>query len=323
DREFYYQKPAATGNWLDLNQFTFHRDGRVQYRLAQAAPDSAGWESALAVVDGVWMITADNQVAFQWLNGSAPFTSLTLTVDENGNIADANGLTFQNSEPTPLTSNELYEQGLNYYTLSGAMQTIDYFGRPVISDRQYLARIRSDLTVPVQENGTFALNAWMQNGLFQAGQTTNVELFEDVNGNGVVDMTGDVPRASFSISGTRFGTPAEPLPVVMFGYAEFDQDELVSQETLYQLLPSSALPFGQHQMREITLFANGTARFRYFRAQAGDADWQYLGVCEEDACEPVMLDAVGGWIISEGSTTYFYNDSYGIKDNIQRLTLQE
>src|SRR5690606_8709865 len=107
-------------------------------------------------------------------------------------------LTFQNTEPTPLTSNELYAQGLNYYTLSGAMQTIDYFGRPVASDRQYVARIRSDLTVPVQENGTFSLNAWMQNGLFQAGQSTNVELFEDANGNGVMDeMAGDVPRAWF------------------------------------------------------------------------------------------------------------------------------
>ncbi len=323
DHEFYYQKPAATGNWLDLNQFTFHRDGRVQYRLAQAAPDSAGWEPALAVVDGVWMITADNQVAFQWLNGVAPFTSLTLTVDENGNIADANGLTFQNSEPTPLTSNELYEQGLNYYTLSGAMQTIDYFGRPVASDRQYLAKIRYDLTVPVQENGTFALNAWMQNGLFQAGQSTNVELFEDVNGNGVVDMTGDVPRASFSISGTRFGTPAEPLPVVMYGYAEFDHDELVSQKTLYQLLPSSALPFGQHQMREITLFANGTARFRYFRAQMGNDDWQYLGACDGDNCEAETPDVVGSWSISEGSGTYYYKDSYGNQYNIQRLTLQD
>ena len=332
-KTLYYQAPAETGNQLNLSQLQFNRDGTVAFEMAQASPNATTWSDATTQLSGYWSV-AGNRVSFVWDDASlAPYQSLDLVVYEDGSIGTSGNmaLALLTEKPAPMTEAELFKLDLNFYILRGQIQEYDYFKTPIKTERNYIVRgAYQDYTnnkffnfdIPVTETGAFELGVWTQNGLFRADMQTGIRIFEDVDQNGVIDSF-DIERVrDIYITGRTFGTASAPLPVVHYGYADFDAYELLQHETIYHYYADGSMANDEIGLKEITLIQNGTARFKYYQAKFGENNWTYQGACEGLGCIPAKEDEVGSWEVSnQASAGFSISEVYSTQTIVNRLNL--
>src|SRR5690606_3174434 len=133
------------------------------------------------------------------------------------------------------------------------------------------------LDMPIAADGSFSMAAWMPARILQAGPTITPYIYEDTNTNALIDYCEEY-RAYFNLNGGVFGTVDKPLPVFL-SYQQLTEADLLSHEKLYQVYQPETASINTYFMREIRLLSNGTARFKYYKAQVGDEAWQYLGDC--------------------------------------------
>ncbi|WP_298440546.1 carboxypeptidase regulatory-like domain-containing protein [uncultured Ferrimonas sp.] len=314
----FIQLPVEAGNWLYQGELIFNADGTVIYKRRKAAVGDDDWaEDSEGDAVGYWYIS-DGQIHFKWTAGTGPWTSVSITIGDDGTIVIGDKETTV--VPTkPKTEDEMRADGFDYYRLNGVAALQDYTGHWLPMADNLIATVGYNLgtiKMPVAaDNGYFGFEGWLSSGQFVPTDSTYVYLYTDQNRDG--ELNGDRQIAQAYFNSRQFGTSDEPI-VARIMSDWIDAEELRGQ-TLYRI---DEFDNGTLELMEIQLAAAGNnAFYKFYSARKGDSAWHYLGDdCDGLGCNPSKADISGPWSLQQSSMHMSRSEGSGSSE-YQKLTL--